>query len=285
MAKQKYQQEEQEEGKRGRRSRKERDKEEYLNLHPETRKSLWVVTFIGLAVILLLAGLHQAGPAGEKFFSLMEKLFGWGYYLLPIVSTLLGLSFLSPNQRKLFGAPLVGSILFVIAGLGLIDIAKSMSGGIIGEGIGAFETPLGTIASVVIMLVLIVISLIVILNKPLKLSFLMSKRDRDEGDDEYEEEITINLPNEPEAKQTKEEEIEEDKFKKQKDADIEIKHLDIGIPRGALTSKQIKNYIAPPASLLTSIIDKPTIGDLRGNANIIKRTLESFGIAVEMGEV
>ncbi|MDO8557171.1 MAG: DNA translocase FtsK [Candidatus Jorgensenbacteria bacterium] len=281
MAKRKHQEEEQEEGTRGRKSKKEREREEYLNLHPETRKSLWVVTFIGLAVILLLAGLHQAGPAGEKFFSLMEKLFGWGYYLLPIASTLLGLSFLSPNQRKLFGTPLFGSVLFVLTGLGLIDIARPMSGGVIGEGVGALETPFGTVAAVVIMAVLLLISLIVVLNKPLKLSFSNLRRDADD-----DEEITVSLPDEPDVEENEEEEIEEnEKLKKQKEEEIEIKHVNLEVPKGALTTKQIKNYIAPPASLLVSSVDKPTIGDLRGNANIIKRTLESFGISVEMGEV
>jgi S-DNA-T family DNA segregation ATPase FtsK/SpoIIIE len=49
--------------------------------------------------------------------------------------------------------------------------------------------------------------------------------------------------------------------------------------------KPIKNYAAPPLNLLVSSVEKPTIGDLRANANIIKRTLESFGIPVEMGEI
>ena len=46
-----------------------------------------------------------------------------------------------------------------------------------------------------------------------------------------------------------------------------------------------KNYIVPPFDLLKSFSEKPTIGDLRANANIIKRTLEGFGIPVEMGEI
>jgi S-DNA-T family DNA segregation ATPase FtsK/SpoIIIE len=37
--------------------------------------------------------------------------------------------------------------------------------------------------------------------------------------------------------------------------------------------------------LLKSSSERPTTGDLRANANIIKRTLESFGIPVEMGEI
>ena len=45
------------------------------------------------------------------------------------------------------------------------------------------------------------------------------------------------------------------------------------------------NYVPPPLSLLNADSTKPTTGDLLANANIIKRTLESFGIAVEMGEI
>ncbi len=46
-----------------------------------------------------------------------------------------------------------------------------------------------------------------------------------------------------------------------------------------------KDYIPPPLSLLISSIERPTAGDLRANANIIKRTMDSFGISVEMGEI
>ena len=46
-----------------------------------------------------------------------------------------------------------------------------------------------------------------------------------------------------------------------------------------------RNYVPPPLSLLKSSVEKPTSGDLRANANIIKRTLESFGIPVEMSAI
>ncbi|MEK7547048.1 MAG: DNA translocase FtsK, partial [Patescibacteria group bacterium] len=46
-----------------------------------------------------------------------------------------------------------------------------------------------------------------------------------------------------------------------------------------------RNYVPPPLDLLKSSTEKPTTGDLRANANIIKRTLDGFGIPVEMGEI
>ena len=58
-----------------------------------------------------------------------------------------------------------------------------------------------------------------------------------------------------------------------------------GKRKGALISSKDSQYNPPPLDLLRSSVEKPNAGDLRANANIIKRTLESFGIPVEMGEI
>ncbi len=251
------------------------------DLHPETRKSLFIIIFIALGIVLLLAGLHQAGPVGEWFYSIMQKLFGWGYYILPLVSFILGLSFLSPDQQKFFGLPLVGGIGFTLTGLGLMDIASSDSAGFIGRVVGSLESPFGTVTAVVILATVLLGSVMVILNKPLKLS-LFKKSDEVEGAEE--DEIDITVPEEPEDQEVRP--APKEKRKEKGSDELSVKDMSTEIPLGAaLTSKPIHNYVPPPASLLTSSVEKPTIGDLRGNANVIKRTLESFGISVEMGEV
>ena len=135
---------------------------EKINLHPDTKKSVWIVVFVGLAIVLLLAGIHQAGPLGEWFYLVMDKLFGIGYYLFPIVSLLLGFSFLSPDQKKVFGFPLAGGILFMFSGLGLIDIIHQGGGGVIGVVMGSLENPFGIVASIFIEFVVLVISILVI---------------------------------------------------------------------------------------------------------------------------
>lgn len=263
------------------RARRKNKKES--SLHPETRKWLFVVGFLALALILLLAGFHQAGPAGEWFYKIMRTLFGWGYYLLPFVSVLLGLSFLSPDQKKFFGLPAVGGGVFILSGLGLMQIVSAESGGVIGKIIGSLEIPFGTAAAVIILLAALAGSVLIILNRPLHI-FNWKKNKSD--DYEEEEELNIQLPLEPTgAKKSKKEEAEEEE-EETKEEEIKVKDMDLSLPaHGALLSKPIKNYVAPPLDLLVSSVEKPTIGDLRGNANIIKRTLESFGIAVEMGEI
>ena len=47
----------------------------------------------------------------------------------------------------------------------------------------------------------------------------------------------------------------------------------------------LSSYVPPPLSLLEEDKGKPNTGDIKANANIIKRTLANFGIEVEMDEI
>ncbi|MDQ5949380.1 MAG: segregation ATPase FtsK/SpoIIIE, family, partial [Patescibacteria group bacterium] len=46
-----------------------------------------------------------------------------------------------------------------------------------------------------------------------------------------------------------------------------------------------KEFTPPPLSLLEKDKGKPGVGDIKANSNIIKRTLQNFGISVEMDEI
>ncbi len=50
-------------------------------------------------------------------------------------------------------------------------------------------------------------------------------------------------------------------------------------------SKPKKDYHLPSVDLLSNVRGKPTSGDIKANAEVIKDTLKNFGIEVEMGEV
>ncbi|MEK7464556.1 MAG: DNA translocase FtsK [Patescibacteria group bacterium] len=245
------------------------------NIHPDIRKTVWTILFLGIAVLFILAGVSQAGPWGEKFYLTFNKLFGWGYYLFPLSSFLLAFSFIT-TARKFFGLTLVGGILFVMAGLGFMDIVYPGSGGLTGTLVGSLKDPFGVPASVVITLTILFVSFLVTLNRPIRFSFSRNKKDDEE--DEVEPVISTNVPDlavDSEIKQNKvaAEAVLEKTTKEEKKISSEFKAL------------RIKNYTPPPLKLLVSTIEKPTIGDLRANANIIKRTLDGFGISVEMGEV
>jgi S-DNA-T family DNA segregation ATPase FtsK/SpoIIIE len=261
---------------------KNRDKEKksaagYYNLHPEIKKSVWVVVFFGLAVIFILAAIGQAGPIGGWFYNFFYKLLGWGYYLLPAVSLILAFSFCGQDPRKLLGLTLIGSVLFVLSTLGLIDIIAPGASGWVGNIVGSLKKPFGIPASIVITLMIAIASFIIVINKPLKLTRSAKYPDEDEKESSPAIKMPLDIPAEPEKNDEKKVKGKaEDKMKIN-----EPKNEDWDVPE----QKNIKNYVPPPLSLLASSVEKPTVGDLRANANIIKRTLESFGIMVEMGEI
>lgn len=245
-------------------------------LHPDVKRYILSIVFFGLTVLFLLAAAGEAGPWGSGGYGFLSMLFGIGYYLLPLTTAILGLSFATPSQRRFVWLTLGGALLFVLAGLGFIDIVAEGKGGLVGELLGALKGPFGTPASLLMTGVVALASLLVILNRPLHLH-LFSRRTEEVSD---EDEVEITMPEEiPEPRSKgKEEENDEDA------GEPEIRHS-APLAKGRFTLPKIKNYVPPPLSLLASSVEKPTIGDLRANANIIKRTLESFGVSVEMGEI
>lgn len=254
-------------------------KEMNSSLHPEAKKSVFAIIFIGLAAILLLASFRQAGPAGNFLYRALDYLLGWGYYLLPMILLLTALAILTARQKKIVGNTLVGAVLFVLSGLGIIDLLASDGGGFIGKFVGALEIPFGKTASLVITATLLIASIIITFNVPLRIPRRVKEKDIEEE------------PEEPDMKEPAEEthvaiaktsEIPLSRQEKKERKEEKEEAEEIIIPKKPLV---FKNYVAPPLDLLKSFSEKPSIGDLRANANIIKRTLEGFGIPVEMGEI
>lgn len=259
----------------------------HISLHPDVKKSVIVVVCIAFAILFILAANNQAGPAGKWFYATFQKLFGWGYYLLPTSSFMMAFAFISPDSKKFWGITLIGVLFFILSGLGFIDIVAPGSGGLTGVMMGSLEQPFGTPASLVITFAVLVASFLVTLNKPFSISLPKFKKKISEP--------KINMPvatvaveenDEEDLADEENEEEEEKEEEKNAEPTDKIKIAESQIPIAIATKpKPIKNYVPPPLSLLSSTVEQPTIGDLRANANIIKRTLDSFGIPVEMGEI
>lgn len=249
-------------------------------LHPDVKKTVWVILFLALSVLFILAAANQAGPAGDLFYKIFKKLFGWGYFIFPAIGFLLAISLIPEERKKIFGVTLISSFLFLISSLGFIDIISPGNGGLTGTLVGSLKKPFGSTASLIITTTTILISLLIILNRPLKIG--LPKLQKSEVAQENPE-ISANIntltapPETEEAVKIGTPQLKvQDKIK----AAFESTRT-----KTATIAKEIKNYVAPPLSLLNTNLEKPTVGDLRANANIVKRTLESFGIAVEMGEI
>jgi len=248
-------------------------------VHPGAKTSVIAIGTIGFAIVLLLAAFAKAGPAGEVIFKLLDKAFGWGYYLVPLILIVLGLGALSQVKRTAMGTTFVGAGFFIAAGLGIIDIIYPDKGGVVGSLLGSLEALFGYAASLVVNFTVLVAAVVLALNVPIKLTFKLPKSNKEKRVKEVEPEIIMPeaLATGGDTKEDKKRAAEESKQKGAPAADLAFS--------GLLISSRGGDYKFPPLSLLKSHSEKPTVGDLRANANIIKRTLDSFGIPVEMGEI
>lgn len=256
---------------------------EKRSLADETIHSIWALVCIAVAILLALAGFHQAGVAGESVFSFLKTLFGWGYILLPITFLGIAINLLIHKENRLIYVPtLWGSLLFFLAGLGFIDVVSDGSGGIFGGIIGYIKFWVGDVAASVILLIAAVIGVVIAFDHPIKLRF--SKKEKQENKKIPQPEPVVTGEQESANIKNKKdipEEKESEKTESLKESFGKI--LTPNKTKGVVA--KIADYKAPPLELLKTAVEKPSAGDLHANANIIKRTLESFGIAVDMGEI
>ena len=248
-------------GRNSRKNNRNNKKENSSGLHPEIKQTLWGITCVVLMLLFIFAGFKNAGPAGNFIYTIFEKFFGNGYFLLPVIFLLLAIVFFVSRPLTAIRIPLIGATIFILAGLGLIDIVFK-NGGWFGKILGWFQYPFGKPLSLIIIAAIFLASLIAVFNRPIKLR----RREKPEEEEEEEElKIKVKEPAPVKVEQAKKE------------------SKPIVLSKSKVI--EIKGYTAPPFSLLRSSVERPTAGDLRANANIIKRTLESFGIPVEMGEI
>ena len=273
----------------------------FKKLKDETLQGIFAIIFFVLAILFILAAFEKAGFVGNHTYRVLSSLFGLGYYLFPTLFIMLGISFFKSLERKFDLLRFTGSVLFFISGLGLIDLASIGKGGTVGHYISTplislFEKP----ASVIFLLALLAISILITLDTHLKIEYILfwkkwsAKRgndkkgrliEEDSTDDEREfepvTEAKIVIPKEevpvaPKAVEKKPTKVKELLSLGKEESDFSI---------GSRMSYANTEFTPPPLSLLERDKGKPEVGDIKANANIIKRTLMNFGIDVEMDEI
>jgi len=277
-----------------------------LKLYDETKKGISAVLLFVVALITALSAFGAAGEAGNLLYKGLGLLFGWGYFLVPLSLVLAGVAILKSLHEDLYGTPFFGITLFLLSFLGVLQmflggsIEDGRGGGYLGLAIAyPFLKLLGVYASYIILISLIFVSLLITFNISLKkLADFIFDRGNKKGKefvkntdsakteigalDSFMQKImpapSFKVKNlgvaEKDAKgaapviETKEE-------KKAKKDEMQL-----------LQSKMtMADYKFPPIDLLEPDSGEPTSGDIKANANIIKRTFQYFGIEVEMAEV
>ncbi len=255
-------------------------------LHPDTKKSVWAVSLLGAAVILALAGFNKAGPAGNAAYAVLDTLFGWGYFILPLTLVFAAGVFLVSERRRVVGITLGGAALLILSVLGFIELIEPTKGGWLGLIFGSLSIPFGTMVAIVIDVFLFIIAVLVTTNVPLR--FRRCRETVAEGEEGPVKPLVVTggeLQKPVAEENVSHDRKKNEEAKKTRAAVVEPNAVRVLDEKRKPKAPSFANYVPPPHSLLSDQSTKPTTGDLLANANIIKRTLESFGIPVEMGEI
>ncbi len=247
----------------------------------ETTNTILGIFSIVLSIFFLLAAFNAGGRAGAFTYEVLAYLTGVGYYLLPIVFLLVALSLLHERERKFALPQLIGSSLLFLSGLGLVNLL-STQGGVVGA---LISEPLVNLFDVYVsalaLLAFATIAVLVIFDIPLRLNLgkYFSKEKPAIGPDSVKENAAVEKALEKVAEREPRERMADvrEATKSKKDEGESFMPV--------FTRKSGKVWTPPPLSLLEKDAGKPGVGDIKANANLIKRTLQNFGIVVEMDEI
>lgn len=269
-------------GKRG------RAREENVKEYDTLIRYASAIVLLAAGVLLMLAIFGAAGPVGTAVFATSYAIVGIGAFLLPIALVIVGLyaGFGRPTLAPLTASGLLIICASVLAFAGLFP--ESSFGGMLGTWEGAMLTNFFGFGGALVLLVATIAVGVAIVSDLEALGALLGENvlalwRRIRASRESEEELVV--VGVPENDESEERDEEED------DATIPPEHEPVVTIFNRATSMGtgIANfdaeYEAPPLSILAADHGKPGVGDIKANANIIKRTFQNFGINLEMDEV
>ncbi|MFA7314408.1 MAG: DNA translocase FtsK 4TM domain-containing protein [Candidatus Magasanikbacteria bacterium] len=315
-----------------------RKKKKHSRLDPTLSRGIIAVLLTVFAIIIILSFFNKAGFVGIMLNDyILSFLFGSIRYFTPIIILILSWFLIRDIKYNYRPTHLIGSLIFFLSLSSIMHLNFTTSdmwqealsghgGGIFGMLAWPMKQYLGIIASYVILVGVVIISVFLIFNTTLtsfviihqkifeglgwigrSVLFIIKKlfvpnpnksNVKIKGDYEEEENYTdtdddnVLEDDEEETEkhgrrflskkiQIQEEDLAEEKDKKEipKFKEKEEKKKD------DVWSKRVIIKNLPPLELLTTKKGKPTSGDIKSNAEIIRSTLNEFNVGVAMGEV
>ena len=270
---------------------KKKDTTNWL-LKDETRHGIIAIICLALAIFFVLASFGYAGNVGTFAYKILGELFGSGFYAIPLVFILLGISFFQAVQPNFVLARLIAALVSFVSLLSIISIifrdSRTITGGLIGKAIAGPLEQLFSTYRLILLIALVVISLLILFDTHIRLHWFTPWRYfRRNKDDEEVEELEnkdiaplIAAGSPTEIKTPEESKQINSVVANQTDEDSLFSRL------SNFGKKSVAGeFVPPPLNLLEHDSGKPGAGDIKANANIIKRTLANFGIMVEMDEI
>ncbi len=260
----------------------------FHDLSPQARQAIGAVVIAVIGVFFTAALFEFGGLIGGWTQVALYWLFGSGAYLAPIVCAFYVYALLNPKENEPVSISKVAGIaLMFIAFLGFFELYATTYGGMIGLAIlWPLSYLVGTTVAGVFLFGFVLISSFLIFNTGLRLPGFMRGFPPEENADidnlilpDDSDEVHLEDLGAAEPQPTPARGKEKIMKVAQNIAGVVPKSADFVVSTFSGT------YAPPSLSLLKKDAGKPQTGDVKANANIIKRTLKEFGINVEMDAV
>lgn len=266
----------------------------FNDLTPHAKQSIAALAVGSLGVFFVLSLLTYAGMVGSWTKIVLEYLFGAGSYLAPVACGFFVYAFMNPREdSRVSGSKIFGIIILFLALVGGFELYEATAGGLLGLGVKwPLEFLMGSLASGVFLGALFLIGVFLTFNIGLGLPAFMRSRPlpQDDGFDTSDID-NLQLPPEDDDQATADVDTEADEpvpADKKRTFTDRIGITGDGGKTGSeefFVSNFVGSYDPPPLSLLSKDKGKAKTGDVKANANTIKRVLKEFGIDVEMDKV
>ena len=285
----------------------------YLKLNEKSSRSIFALILLLLSVLTALTFLSQATGYQSSVQTFINKLFGKGAIFVPFLLGLAGLALTQIRWEIAQPRVFIGTCLFLTSLLTLFEVILKSGGGLVGVTISDIaSSTLSIFGAFLLAFASLIIAVLIILNTSLDviviwfiekfqpLTFFLKthilgktieyvknskekkekgkENNKEEGEEkrrqEEERKIKIIGPTEPEI-----EVVTEDKHEAILDSSQTI-------IKDASTLLQNRPYELPPLSFLSEPEELTADrGDIKKNAVLIEKTLDSFGLSAQVSEV
>ncbi len=277
-------------GKRG------RVREEEVREYDTLIRYASAIVLLASGILLMLAVFDAAGPVGATVFATSYAIVGIGAFLLPLALIATGFyaGFGRPTIEPLTASGLLLIVASVLAFAGLFPGADfgGKTGSWEGQALAGF---FGFWGALVLLVATIAIGIAVVTDIEAMWAFLSenvlslwkrmrSRYEEEELEEDFTDVVGVPLPEDADDSYASEEDAGTSLSHEEREPVVTVFNRSTGA-KGTGIANFDAEYEAPPLSILGMDHGKPGVGDIKANANIIKRTFQNFGIHLEMDEV